>query len=139
VQHKAPVGFDQWGRFARPAHACSNGQQGLGAPVAACPSVQILALQPHLQIELEVVFLPIRAYGIVYFKLLIVFVHFEFAAGASLSLDRSGELCTLVLGNLAIGERRQRRYGEYRHRCNQPHEQVPPGVFSESFALTSSR
>ena len=59
--------------------------------MAACPSVQILALQPHLHIEFEVIFLAVRAYGIVDFKLLIVFVHFEFAAGASFSQDRSGE------------------------------------------------
>ena len=43
------------------------------------------------------------------FKLLIVFVHFQFAAGASFRLDRSGELCAFVLGNLAIGEHRQGR------------------------------
>ena len=88
-------------------------QQDVGTPVAACPSVQIFSLQPHLHIELEVIFLSIRAYGIVDFKLLIVFVHLEFAARTSLSLNRSGELCAFVLGNLAIGERRQRRYGEY--------------------------
>ena len=82
--------------------------------MAACPSVQIFSLQPHLHIELEVIFLSIRAYGIVDLKLLIVFfVHFELAARTSLSLNRSGELCAFVLGHLAIGERRQHRYGEY--------------------------
>lgn len=96
----------------------------------------MFALQPDLRIELEVIFLSIRAYGIVDFELLIVFVHLEFAAGTSLGLDRSGELCAFVLGNLAIAERRQ---GEYRHRCNQPHEQVPPGVCSDRLALTNSR
>jgi hypothetical protein len=73
-------------------------------------SVQIFALQPHLHIKLEVIFLTVRAYGIVNFKLLIVFVQFELAARTSLSLNRSGELCAFVLSNLAIGEHRQRRY-----------------------------
>jgi hypothetical protein len=87
-------------------------QYEVGTPVTAHPSVQIFPLQPHLHIELEVILLSIRAYGIVDFKLLIVFVHLEFAAGTSFRLDRSGELCAFVLGNLAIGERRQHRYGE---------------------------
>ena len=80
-----------------------------------CPgggSVQIFALQPHLHVELEVIFLSIRTYGIVDLKLLIVFVQLELAARTSLSLNRSGELCAFVLGNLGIGERRQHRYGE---------------------------
>jgi hypothetical protein len=75
-------------------------------------SIQIFALQPHLPIKLEVIFLSIRTYGIVDLKLLIVFVQFELAARTSLSLNRSGELCAFVLGNLAIGDRRQHRYGE---------------------------
>ena len=87
-------------------------QYDVGTPVTARPSVQIFPLQPHLHIELEVIFLSIRTYGIVDLKLLIVFVHLRFAAGTSLGLDRSGELCAFVLGNLANGERRQRRYGE---------------------------
>jgi hypothetical protein len=62
-----------------------------------------------LPIKLEVIFLSIRTYGIVDLKLLIVFVQFELAARTSLSLNRSGELCAFVLGNLAIGERRQDR------------------------------
>jgi hypothetical protein len=65
-----------------------------------------------LPIKLEVIFLSIRTYGIVDLKLLIIFVQFELAARTSLSLNRSGELCAFVLGNLAIGERRQQRYGE---------------------------
>jgi hypothetical protein len=85
----------------------------IGTPVADDFSIQIFALQPHLHIKLEVIFLPIRTYRIVDLKLLIVFVHFELAAGTSLSLNRSGELGAFVLSNLAIGERRQRRYGEY--------------------------
>jgi hypothetical protein len=94
--------------------------------VTARPSVQIFPLQPHLRIELEVIFLSIRAYGTVDFKLLIVFfVQLELAARTSLSLNRSGELCAFVLGNLAIGERRQHRYGEWYHRYDQSHEQVP--------------
>ena len=87
-------------------------QYEIGTPVTARPSVQIFALQPHLHIELEVIFLSIRAYGIVDLKLLIVFVQLELAARTSLSLNRSGELCAFVLANLAIGERRQHRYGE---------------------------
>jgi hypothetical protein len=67
------------------------------------------ASQPHLP---EVIFLSIRTYGIVDLKLLIVFVQLELAARTSLSLNRSGELCAFALGNLAIGERRQHRYGE---------------------------
>ena len=53
----------------------SNGnmQYEVGTPVTAHPSVQIFPLQPHLHIELEVIFLSIRAYGIVDLKLLIVF------------------------------------------------------------------
>ena len=89
-------------------------------------SIQIFALQPHLHIELEVIFLAIRTYGMVDFKLLIVLVHFKFAGGASFSLDRSGERCAFVRGNLAIGERRQRRHGEYRHRRTQSHELGSP-------------
>ena len=83
-------------------------QHDVGTSVTARPSVQIFPLQPHLHIELEVIFLSIREYGIVDLKLLIVFVHSK--PPTSLSLNRSGELCAFVLGNLAIGERRQRRY-----------------------------
>lgn len=70
-------------------------------------SVQIFALQPHLHIEFEVIFLAVRAYGIVDFKLLIVFIHFEFAAGTTLRLDGRGQLCAFLFGNLAIGKRGQ--------------------------------
>ena len=55
-------------------------------------SVQIFALQPHVQVKLEVIFLSIRTYGIVNLELLIVFIHLELAARASLSLNRSSEL-----------------------------------------------
>jgi hypothetical protein len=87
-------------------------QYDVDTPVTARPSVQIFPLQPHLHIEPEVIFLSIRTYGIVDLKLLIVFVQFELATRTSLSLNRSGELCAFVLGNLAIGECRQHRYGE---------------------------
>jgi hypothetical protein len=91
-----------------------------------------------LHIKFEVIFLSICTYGIVNLKLLIVFVHLELAARTSLGLNRSGEPCAFVLGNLAIGERRQGRYGEYCHRYDQSHEQVPPvDVCSERFALTT--
>ena len=89
-------------------------------------SIQIFALQPHLHIELEVIFLSIRTYGIVDLKLLVVFVHLELAARTSLSLNRSDELCAFVLGNLAIGKRRQGGYGEYCYRYDQSHELGPP-------------
>jgi len=82
-------------------------------PAAHHLSVQIFSLQPHLHIKLEVVLLSIRADRIINFKLLVVFIHLEFAASTSLSLNRSGKFCAFVLGNLAIGERRQGRYGEY--------------------------
>jgi len=57
-------------------------------------------------------FFPSAHTGIVDLKLLIVFVQLELAGRTFLSLNRSGELCAFVLGNLAIGERRQHRYGE---------------------------
>jgi hypothetical protein len=100
-------------------------------------SVQIFALQPHLHIELEVIFLSIRTYGIVDLELLIVFIHLELAARTSLSLNRGNELCAFVLSNLTIGERRQGRHGEYCYRYDQSHEQVPPmSACSERFTLT---
>lgn len=76
-------------------------------------SVEVLALQLHLRVKLEVVLLSIRAYGVVDLKLLIVFIELELAAGASFNLDRGDQFCTFVLGDLAVGERRQGRYGEY--------------------------
>ncbi|MEH2497961.1 hypothetical protein V1294_004440 [Bradyrhizobium sp. AZCC 1678] len=88
--------------------------------------IKIFAFQPHLHIKLEVIFLSICTYGIVNLELLIVFVHLELAAGTSFSLNRSGEPCAFVFSNLAIGERRQDRYGEYCYRYNPSHEQVPP-------------
>ena len=76
-------------RVAHPGCACSNSGR-ISAPQRPYDlSVQILALQPHLHIKLEVIFLSIRTYRIVDLKLLIVFVHFELAAGTSLSLNRS--------------------------------------------------
>ena len=89
-------------------------------------SVRIFALQPHLHVELEIIFLSVRAYGIFDLKLLIVFVHLELAAGTSLGLNCGDELCAFVLGNLAIGKRRLGGRGEYGHRFEQSHELGPP-------------
>ena len=40
-------------------------QHDVGTPVTARPSVQVFPLQPHLHIELEVIFPSTREYGIV--------------------------------------------------------------------------
>jgi hypothetical protein len=99
----------------------------IDAPVEAL--VQIFALQPHLHIEFEVIFLAVCAYRIVDLKLLIVFIHFELAAVTSLGLDGGGEFYAFVLSNLAIGERGQGRNGEYRQRRDQAHGRLPPDGF----------
>jgi hypothetical protein len=114
--------------FVGDANSIRTAIRGLdiGAPADRTISVQIFALQPHLHVELEVVFLSIRTYGIVDLELLIVFVHLELAAGTSLGLNRRNELCAFVLGNLAIGEGRQGGYGEYGHRYDQSHGLGPP-------------
>src|ERR1044072_364044 len=98
-----------------PANDCSN-RGRLSALARRATSIQIFALQSHLRIELEVLFLSIRTYGVIDLKLLIVLVHLELAARASLGLNRGYELCAFVLGNLAIGERRQGGYDKYCYR-----------------------
>ncbi len=40
-------------------------------------------------------------------KLLVVFIHLKFSAGTPLRLNRSGQFCALILGNLPVGERRR--------------------------------
>ena len=68
MQHKALRLLRSVGSLCSSGPRLLERQQGGGTPVAACPSVQIFALQPHLHIELEVIFLCIRANGIVDFK-----------------------------------------------------------------------
>jgi hypothetical protein len=78
-----------------------------GAMRKTINSVQSLAQQPHLHVKLQFVFLSVRTGRTTNLKLLVVFIHLKFSAGTPLRLNRSGQFCALILGNLTVGERRR--------------------------------